>query len=183
LATVKEESSMFTIKNSIEIKDCFGKVLYTSQVGKSKEKGYKVGYQEAIRNAYESMTDFKYSYNPDLVNVKKEASSGNVISEKGSVPVKTNPIVVLNSDDKTALNKDKKVVYKSIDFLYSKSKRDGFDLVNTKSEVVFFILKTNVKDVFIIKDKNGIMYKVGGNYVAEFYENNQLIVKEYQIKF
>ncbi len=49
--------------------------------------------------------------------------------------------------------------------------------------MVFLILKTNVKNVFIIHDKNGILYKLGENWVAEFYEKNQLVTKEYQIKF
>jgi hypothetical protein len=186
-ATVKENSTMFTIKNTIEIKDCYGKTLYTSEVGKSKEKDYKNGYQEAIRDAYESMTDFKYSYNSSLVDVKKEekkeAVIADIISDKVVIPIKTTPKVVLIPDVKTELTKEKKIVYKSVDFLYSQPKNNGFQLVNTKPEIVFLILKTNVKDVFIIKDKDGILYKVGGNWVAEFYENNQLITKEYQIKF
>jgi hypothetical protein len=70
-----------------------------------------------------------------------------------------------------------------VDVLYAQTKNNGFQLVNTALEVVFLILKTNVKNVFIIHDKNGILYKCGENWIAEFYENNQLITKEYQIKF
>jgi len=153
IATVIEEFSMVTIKNSIVIKDCYGKTVYTSQVGKSKEKDYKKGYQEAIRDAYESMTDFNYSYNPSLVDVKIE------------------------------ILQDKNIVFPTVDVLHAQTKNNGFQLVNIKLKVLFFIINTNVKDVFIIKDKNGILYKVGDNWVAEFYDNNELITKEYQIKF
>ena len=55
--------------------------------------------------------------------------------------------------------------------------------MNSAPEVVFLILKTNVKNVFIIHDKNGILYKLGEKWVAEFYEKNQLVTREYQIKF
>ena len=63
------------------------------------------------------------------------------------------------------------------------AKANGFQLVNTTPEVVFLLLKTNVKDVFVIKDKNGILYKVGDVWIAEFYENDRLTTKTYLIKF
>jgi hypothetical protein len=182
-ASVIDNSNMFTIKNSITIKDCYGKTLLTSAVGKSKEKVYDKGYQEAIRNAFESMSNFKYSYNPSVETFKKEEVTVNEISKKEIIPVVKEKKVDLIPDVKTELNKEKTVVFKSVEFLYSQPKNNGFQLVNTKPEVVFVILKTNVKDFFIIKDKNGIIYKVGENWVAEYYENNQLITIQYQIKF
>ena len=67
--------------------------------------------------------------------------------------------------------------------MYAQSIENGFQLVNTKPEVVFKILKTNLKDVYIITDKKGVFYKVGERWFAEYYENNQLQQIEYQIKF
>ena len=84
--------------------------------------------------------------------------------------------------DKTKIKKEV-VVSSSLDILYAQPKINGFQLVNMKPEVVFIVLKTNVEDVFIIKGKNGILYKNGDNWFSEFYENNQLVRKEYQIKF
>ena len=49
--------------------------------------------------------------------------------------------------------------------------------------MVFVILKTKVKDVFILKDKNGVLYKKEGVWIAEFYKNSVLIEKKYQVKF
>ena len=37
-ATVTDDSGIFTVKNKIELKDCFGTLLYSSKFGKSKEK-------------------------------------------------------------------------------------------------------------------------------------------------
>jgi hypothetical protein len=56
-------------------------------------------------------------------------------------------------------------------------------LIDLKPEVVFLILKTNLKDVFIIKDKNGILYKNSTTWFAAFYKNGELIEKRYEIKF
>ena len=79
--------------------------------------------------------------------------------------------------------KEKTILSNSADILYAQTKNNGFQLVNSAPEVVFLILKTNVKNVFIIHDKNGILYKLGEKWVAEFYEKNQLVTREYQIKF
>ncbi|MDG1698366.1 MAG: hypothetical protein P8H93_05530, partial [Polaribacter sp.] len=40
-ASVSDDSGIFTVKNRIELKDCFGTLLYSSKFGKSKEKEYK----------------------------------------------------------------------------------------------------------------------------------------------
>lgn len=183
-AIVKDDSSMFTIKSSIELQDCYGKVLFTSDIGKSKEKDYKKGYQEAIRNAFETMADMEYNYNPSIEvekEVKKEAAIVKNMGNSVITTVKSTAIVIPNV--KIDVVKNETVQKKAIDILYSQPSNNGFQLVNTKPEVVFFILKTNVKDVFILKDKNGIFYKIGKNWVAEYYENNQLIQKEFQVKF
>ena len=50
-------------------------------------------------------------------------------------------------------------------------------------EVVFVILNTNKKDVYVIKGKDGTLYKNGENWVAEYYKNDQLVKEVYQIKF
>lgn len=182
-AAVQNHSSMFNIKSVIEIKDCYGKLLFTSDEGKSKEKEFQKGYQEAIRRAYETMTDFEFTYDSAVVDFKevqlseidgvKEKSKDSIVFEKNSdaLSMKLNTIQKKGTDKITT------------DVLYAQAKANGFQLVNTTPEVVFLLLKTNVKDVFVIKDKNGILYKVGDVWIAEFYENDRLATKTYQIKF
>ena len=171
-ASVKDASSMFTVKTFIELKDCHGDVLYTSEVGKSKEKDYQQGYQEAIRNAFDTMTDFEYSYN--LVSITNVEKKQDVI-----VPTATVTIPVIIKESKTQGND----VVDTVDVLYAQAIKNGFQLINTKPEVVYIILNSNLKDVFVIKDKNGVFYKLGQHWVSEYYENNQLIQKEFQVKF
>lgn len=173
-ANVKDESSMFYTKSIIEIKDCFNNVLYSSKIGKSRLKVYKKAYQEAIRNAYDTMEDFKYSYNPNLIVEDKK-------SKKLDTPVIITPKVIITPEVKKTTTK--KAVSDAVNILYAQPKKNGFQLVNMKPEVVFLVLKTNVKDVFVIKDKNGIFYKIGEKWGAEYYENNLLVKKEFEVKF
>tara|TARA_B110000503_G_C7103199_1_gene394761 strand:+ start:591 stop:1376 length:786 start_codon:yes stop_codon:yes gene_type:complete len=179
-AAVKDESGMFTTVSTIQIKDCYGEIVYVSKAGESKAKEYKKAYQEAIRNAFASMTDFKYSYNPSSA-VEKEEEKEVILTS--NIPVKIVPEVVVISEIKEEVEKVEIIVSNAIDVLSAQSKNNGLHLMNTKLEVVFVILKTNRINVFVIKDKNGIFYKSGENWVSEYYENNQLIQKEFQVKF
>lgn len=185
-ASVKDESGIFSIKNVIEIKDCFDRVVYTSEVGKSKIKDYKSGYQDAIRNAYESMEDFEYSYNPDFASKIKEDAKQEIIAKNISDEVVTNVMVVpkvLNSEIKTPTKNIETTKGKNLPILYAQAIENGFQLVNTKPEVVFTLLKTNLKDTYLIKDKNGSFYKKDTIWIAEYYLDNKLVKEEYQVKF
>jgi hypothetical protein len=178
MATVKSTSSLFVVKNKIELEDCYGKLIYSSEEGKSKEKDYKKGYHEAIRNAYSTMSDIEYSYNPEAkdILVNENVDSGVELPIKKTIQTKVipeikEPVVV------------KKLVSNPIETLYAQVKPNGFQLVNTKPAIVFEILKTNLIDVFIITGKNGIMYQNKNTWIAEYYENDQLVVKQFDIKF
>ena len=50
-ADVKNESNMMTSKLRLVLTNCANKEVFSSEVGKSREKEYKKSYQEALRNA------------------------------------------------------------------------------------------------------------------------------------
>ncbi|WP_397447327.1 hypothetical protein [Polaribacter sp. R77954] len=170
-AKIIDESSMLTTKNRIEFFDCYGKVVYKSEIGKSKNKEYKKAYQEAIRNAFDTMEDFEYSYNP---------SSKDIATKQEVVTARVTSKTIVTPEEKV---KKQDVDVPSLKVLYAQAIENGYQFVNTKPEVVFKVLKTNVKEVYIIDGKNGIFYKVGEKWIAEYYENNQLKHAEYTIKF
>lgn len=177
-ANVKDDSSMFTTKLLVVLKDCNDKIIYTSKLGSSKQKDYKKAYHEAIRNAYESMEDFEYSFTSNVISEQKMVEKEEIIAKNISDEVVSNvvvsPKVILNSET----TKDK-----NLTTLYAQEIENGFQLVNTKPEVVFVLLKTNIKDTYLIKDKNGSFYKKDTIWVAEYYLENKLVKEEYQVKF
>lgn len=59
---VINDSGLFTTKLKINFEDCYGKIVYTSDEGKSREKDFKKAYQEALRNAFESVQKLNYNY-------------------------------------------------------------------------------------------------------------------------
>ena len=59
---VENESSIFVTKLVVVLKDCQNKKVFVSEEGRSREKDFKVGYQEALRNAFESIAALNYNY-------------------------------------------------------------------------------------------------------------------------
>lgn len=172
-ANVVNESSLFKIKVIIELKDCFNNVVYTSKEGVSNLKDYKRGYIEAIRNAHASMSDISYTPLKDNDIVTKPKVVKPIVKKDNIIKIK-DTITAIVTNPKQDI---------SITTLYAQPKENGFQLINLKPEVVYLLLKTTIKDVYLIKDKNGFMYKKDAIWVAEFYENGELIQEEYQIKF
>ena len=183
-ALVLDKSSMFKVKVIIELRDCSNKILYTSDEGVSKLKEFKKGFQEAIRNAHASMNDI--AYEPFLLETigkdKKEIVTVNPVLVKEGKEVKLEvELPVINNIETAQISPINNIALSTT--LYAQPKENGFQLINLKPQVVFVILNTSVKGVFVIKDKNGLLYKKGENWIAEFYENGKLIEKKYQVKF
>lgn len=174
--SVVDESSMLTVKNRIIFKDCYGKEVLVSEIGKSKYKEYKKAHHEAIRKAYHSISeDLKFTGN---TTTKNELQT---VVKQATEPVKND-----NLDIKKPVTKTVEFVQKSNSnptILYAQPKPNGFQLINTKPEVVFTILKTNIEDVYIISSKNGILYKKEQNWIAEYYKNDTMIQEVYVVKF
>lgn len=184
-ALVIDESSMLAIKTIIEIKDCYGKTVYKSQVGRTKIKEYKRGFQEAIRDAYNSMEDFKFNYNPNKVEVIEDIKEEEIVEKKDVVNVEIKPKVsIKESKIQKELKSTKETkLDKVLPVLYAQPKEGGYQLINTKPEVVFIILITSKSDFYIIKNKSGTFYNGDGFWVAEFYENGELKKEKYRVKF
>ena len=168
-ADVKDESDFLTTKSIIVLNDCKGNNIYTSKVGNSKLKEYKKAYQASIRSAFESMTDFIYSYKP---------------SEKSLITPEITKIdkIVVTPDPVTQKKEAVREILSS-ENLYVQPIPNGFQLVNTTPEVVYVLLKTGVKDIFLLKDKMGIVYKSAEKWFVEFYQNEMLVTKELKVKF
>ena len=170
-ALVLDKSSMFKIKVILELRDCNGKLLYTSEEGVSRLKEFKKGFQEAIRNAHASMNDVFYK--PFLLET--------ISKDKKEFKLEVELPVINNIEESVSVVPINNLAIPTT--LYAQPIDKGFQLINSKPTVVFVILKTKVKDVFILKDKNGVLYKKEGVWIAEFYKNSVLIEKKYQIKF
>jgi hypothetical protein len=66
-ANVKDNSGLFVTKLVLQLTDCYGKLVFESKEGRSREKEYQAAYHEALRDAFSSLAEVEYSYNPSNV--------------------------------------------------------------------------------------------------------------------
>jgi hypothetical protein len=186
-ADAKDASSFIHTKIAIELKDCNNNVLYTSTYGKSKSKKFKEAYHEAIRKSFEYFKELEYAYKPGNAIEKTVViahSNPKIIKKtiKPSPVIETKPIPVLNTTKSTNVVVKEKTV--ATNMLYAQSNQLGYELVDgATSKILFTILKTNLVDVYLVKENNGVLYKKGASWFMEFYTNNKRVQKQFQIKF
>ncbi len=155
------QSSMFTTKVSIDLKDCYNKVVYSSEVGKSKIKEYKKSFQEALRNTFVSFKDLDYSYDsnrvvsanqvvvnsqPDKVTSpevvppvtpKVETPQKEVVPMVALVPAKSTEVENVKAENKSATN--------SIAKSY-KNENISFMLIDQDNKMVAYVKSSKNKN-------------------------------------
>jgi hypothetical protein len=204
---VNNTSGLLNTKLVIELVNCRNETVFTSAEGRSKEKDYKKGYHEALRKAFESITDLNYSYEPVKELVLQETQ---VEKEKETIPEEVKQEVALKESNEVAktieIKQDDKVIDNiekqqvedvkneveakelpeleaSTNLLYAQANPYGFQLVDSTPKVVYILLKTSRADVYILKNKNGILFKKDNEWIVEYYEVNELVKQVLEIKF
>lgn len=159
-----DEGSIFTTKVKIEIKDCQNNIVAISDEAESREKDYKLAYNEVTRAALISMRG--------SLNITNSHINSNGISPKIEVKKETlqNQATALSSSN-TGLNS----------VITSK----GYNLVDENKNLKFELLKTTNPTIFIAKKGNiqGIFTLNGKNSKFESYQNDVLVVEEVEVKF
>lgn len=196
---LKDDSSMFTTKISLILKDCQSKVVFETKEGTSKEKDYKDAYNEAIRDAFVSFKGLNYVYEPvggtkesvtisfknDVKQIKEgdDKSKENDISEqkpnKQIVPEPTGQKVEVASKDNNKIGFLSKLV------LYAQELTNGYQLVDNTPKIVLKMLTSGMADVFIAKagDQDGLVYRKDGKWYFEYTSDGKVEVEELQIRF
>lgn len=173
-ANLVNNSGMFNTKVVLELVDCNDKVVFTSKEGKSRQKDYKTGYQEALREAFESVANLNYSYTPKQSMAEEKPVTAVASKEKVNDPVVKPVMEATTAPVSTTVNENA---------LYAQPVKNGYQLVDTTPKVVFILQKTSVQNVYIIKGKDGTVFLNDGQWIAEYYEGEELKREVLDIKF
>ncbi|PNW29305.1 hypothetical protein [Formosa algae] len=167
---VLNESSLFTTKLKVLLRDCKSAIVFESDYGTTKEKDYKKAYQLALRNAFKSFEDVNYEYQAVAV---------------ASTPAVPAPAVTETAVATTAVasNAVSEVVAPVSDVLYAQAITNGYQLVDSTPKVVYILKETNIKDVFFVEGKQATVRKSGDKWVIEFYEGETLKQETLNVKF
>ncbi|KRD07550.1 hypothetical protein ASE21_18885 [Flavobacterium sp. Root901] len=171
---VKKDNAFLVTKLFIEFKDCYGKVIYTSETGKSREKEYEVAYKESLENAFTSVIGLHYQYSGKSVsssNAVQVQPAAAAVTVAANTPVEEKPAVNVNLSDPN--------------LLYAQPTENGFQLIDKTPKVVMKLLKTSRADSFIaIKDGiQGSLNAKDNQWYFEYYQNDKLVSEKISVKF
>lgn len=169
---VKRDNGFLVTKLFVEFKDCYGKVVYTSEIGKSKEKDYEAAYREALDMAFVSISGLHYKYSGNtIVPTTKVTTAATAVSGVAA----TTLVAVTPSPD-----------LKDPNLLYAQPTESGYQLIDKTPKVVMKLLKTSQANVFIaIKDnvQGSLILKEDGQWYFESYQNDKLVSEKITVKF
>ena len=192
---VDNNSGLFTTKLMLKLVDCEGKVVFSSIEGKTREKVFTDAYQEALRNAFISIEELDYKYEP------ASPSKTEAIVQKPTVPkkiqepeVEENGVVEADSTEMTKdgpeLSDPKKQLESKSQFLLSgkgyslKETQQGLGLYQeNSSDPIAILIETNGGKSYIYNSltNQGVAYfDDNGNLIVEYFnkqENKKVTVK------
>lgn len=198
---VIKDSGFLKTKIQIELKNCNGLTVYTTQVGESREKDFNKAYSEALRNSFKELETINYKYVPTVIvteNTVQEPASQTQVSkeiaqlkaeieslkQEKELPTFTNTTPNANPSPENNVPKDVPVSSKSPgNVLYAQAVDNGFQLVDSSPKVVYRIKNTSMENVFLVEGKNATLYKKDNQWVMEYYEDNILKQDVLNIKF
>ncbi|WP_413999354.1 hypothetical protein ACMDB5_02015 [Flavobacterium sp. W1B] len=163
---VVKDNGFLVTKLFVTLKDCYGKIIFQSEVGKSKEKDYQVSYTEALNDAFKSVYALQYKYNGQAINKVDQESVKAV-----SVPVAPSNAITQNLT--------------SANLLYAQPMNNGFQLVDSTPKVVMKVFKTSSPNCLIaVKGENqGVLILKDNRWFFEYYQNDKLISEKVEVKF
>ncbi|MFV8346713.1 hypothetical protein [Flavobacterium sp. ZB4P13] len=174
---VVKESGFLTTKLFITMKDCYGKIIFQSITGKSKEKEYQVAYTEALNEAFRSLYELKYKYNGSATVKVQSAIQPEVVK-----PMPAPVAVVANVVSESVVVN---TVLADSNLLYAQPTATGFQLIDNTPKVIMKLLKTSQSNSFIaIKDTvQGSLILKDNQWYFEYYQNDKLISEKVAVKF
>ena len=200
-ADVFEESALLKTKLRIDLKDCNGNVIKSSKVGESREKEYAKAYNSALRNAFETYQHLSYNYQPNASILSKASTTTAVkiiTSEQDEITRLKQEIKSLKQDNiesvevstPNKVSTPKEIEATKIeptkiksDALYAQSIENGFQVVDGTPKVVMILLATSAKEVFLVKDKNAVVFKNGNQWMYSEINGNKVKENSLNIKF
>jgi hypothetical protein len=172
----KPKGGLFSTKLEIVLNNCFGKEVYRTEKGSSREKDYKKAYAEALKEAFKFIEQLEYKYHA-VANGKENKIEGKVdVVEEEKIVVEKETAVV-KEEKPVNLEEEKDTT------LYAQEKPYGYQIVDATPKVVMHLLSTSAQNVFLVKDKNAIVYKEDGFWYYSENEGELKQPKTLHIKF
>ena len=203
---LEKESNLTWTKMYILLKDCNSVVIFRSPEGASRSKDFREAYHESIREAFRVFESMNYQYQPseEVVTVNYGNDIKNLDESPGQEVIKDAAVVQVATPEEQSYkdmspqpseyskaevsgepetNVDPEETASEI--WTARQNDNGFELIDSNSEVKVTLFKTSAPDVYLAKyDKvDGMVYKKDSKWYLEYYKNKELVVEELNVKF
>lgn len=183
---IKVKGGFLRTRLQIEIKDCYGSIIFISGLGSTKEKDFKKAYNIAVREAFESVAALGYTYQPVTMQ-KEQPSKVENTKLKSSIVKVTEPLateIVKSAETTTVdISADATPLAETKEVLYAQAINGGYQLVNAEPRIVMVLLNTETKEVFKVKDKEATVFKMDNKWIYSEKDGEQKIQSVLNIKF
>jgi hypothetical protein len=180
---VKRDNGFLVTKLFLEFKDCYGNIVYTSEVGKSKEKDYEAAYRESLNMAFVSVNGLHYKYSGNTVQPAGNKVGRGVLNPAAAAVLTPAATAVVATPAVTVATPVADVSDPNL--LYAQPTENGYQLIDKTPKVVMKLLKTSRPDSFIaIKDGvQGTLNAKDNQWFFEYYQNDKLVSEKVVVKF
>lgn len=171
---IVKERSFLTTKVHITLKDCYGKIVFESEPGISREKAYELAYPDALNEAFASVNDLNYKY--------KGKEVGKAVATVAPNKKAVSDVVAVT---KNRVSKPETLDLNDSSVLYAQPIVNGFQLVNSLPKVVMKVFKTSSPTCLIaVKESTqGVLISKDNQWFFEYYQNDKLISEKIEVKF
>lgn len=183
-ADVVKSNALLKTKMQIELKDCNGNLIQSSDIGETREKEYAKAYNLAVRDAFKTFRYANYSYQPNenilakgtpttpITPVVAAENNEEIARLKREIEtLKEEQVEVVKPEVNVQMTEQKKVITSLVELvedynskgglLYAQPIENGFQIVDTSPKKVMILQNSGVKDVFTVEGKKAIVYKKG----------------------
>lgn len=171
---VLKVKSMLTVKVKILFRDCRNNIIFESAEGRSKEKDYEKGYQEALKEAFESVKQLGYAYNG------KNSATTVSVPQNASVTVTPTQPAVLQAEAKPVAARATGAAY-TVEALAS-----GYLIIDAAtSRIALKIMKTSDPKIYTASrnGESGVFINKGGKWFFEYYKDEKLYSEEFKVDY
>lgn len=157
---VVKENGFLVTKLYVVLKNCNGKEIFKSEVGRSKEKEYEIAYSEALNMAFESVKALNYKYN------------GKVVGSSSIAAVAVTTVANTSATPQGEL-------------LFAQPIKNGFQLIDNNPTVIMKVYKTTNPSIYIAVKGNlqGVAIKKDNQWYFEYYDKETLMSEKIAANF
>ena len=189
-ANVVKMKGLLATKLQLVLTNCKNTVVFSSEIGKSKQKEYQKAYHEALREAF-ALSEFNYTYNGannlEVIPVSTPPApvappAPQQIMAVEPVPVIVSEIIEEKADAAKEVVASVPVVEVATGLIIQQT-NSGYDFIDSASKTTkYSVHATLFENVYIIEGEAGIIYKRGQSWVREYVENGNTTIEALNIQ-